>query len=91
MEKKKVSNSEYNIVQNAPIMTESPLCEIISRTTPYSIKSYSPQEHLADEAVFIHGLLILALGHFGPHLAVFSRYNQRVWATRPTSFTFSNT
>ena len=28
----------------------------------------APQEHFADETVFVDGLLVLTLGHFCPHL-----------------------
>ena len=31
---------------------------------------YLPEEHLADEPVLVHRLLVLSLGHFGPHLKI---------------------
>ena len=33
-----------------------------------SVMMDSPEEHLANEAVLVNGLLILTLGHLGPHL-----------------------
>lgn len=55
------------------------------------MEGHIPQEHFADEAVLIDGLLVLTLWHLGPHLVISSTKRGEMRSGDPTSFTFSST